>query len=413
MQIFLPRAAREHLQSRQQAFAQGPPRAGAALGQKQGDAALGKGRAQRLAVGVQRRHQQPHVAVAPAARARQPPRQRRGKARLLARGARLEQLHAPGRFLPAARRGGEQLRGEKAQLVRQRPALAGFGKGDLHVAHPRRLHKAHGRGAQGEENVPVARLRAHLQRQKHRRIAHFRHGGDEAVQRRRHHVKAVEPQPRPAQKRRSGGPFRRQRQFALAVLKAPGHLPPVGGEDGGHVFQFARKRAMLPCGAGAHFLRPHAGLTEHLHLFGGAQGKAPPRLRAPVEGQFAFDVLHGAGDEHHPSAVVHAHALGPPRGVEDEAAEPLRAQHAQAKRALQGQALQQKQLRLQRKLLGHHHAERLPARLQGGGDLPRQRRAQRAVAAREQAQHAIPFPRWPSCRGRGSRTTRSGTPPRG
>ena len=54
------------------------------------------------------------------------------------------------------------------------------------------------------------------------------HGGDEAVQRRRHHVKAVEPHARPAQKRRAPGLFRRQRQFALAVLEAAGKLFFVG-----------------------------------------------------------------------------------------------------------------------------------------------------------------------------------------
>ena len=36
VQVLVPRPARDHLQSREQTFAQGPPRAGAALGQKQG-----------------------------------------------------------------------------------------------------------------------------------------------------------------------------------------------------------------------------------------------------------------------------------------------------------------------------------------------------------------------------------------
>ena len=406
MQVFVPRPACEHLQSRQQAFAQRAPRAGAALSQKQGDAARGKRRAQGLAVGVQRGHQQPYVAVAPAPRAHQAPRERRGKARLLARGARLEQLHAPGHLPPAARRGGKQLRRKETQFVRQGGALASCGKAHFHVAQARRLRKPHRRGAQGQEDVAIARLPVHLQRQKHRGCARACHSGDEAVQRRRHHVKAVEPQLRPAQKRRRGSPFRRQHQLALAVLKAPGEFLPVGGKDDGHVLQFARKRPTLLFGAGAHVLRPHAGLPEHFHLLGSAQGKAPPRLCAAVDRQFALNALHGAGDEHHPPAVVHARAPGAAGGVEDEAAEPLRAQNAQAERALQGKPLQQGQLRLQRQLFGHHHVERVPARMQGGGDLARQRRAQRAVAAGEQAQHVIPSPLWLSCRGRGSRTTR-------
>ena len=406
MQVLVPRPARDHLQSREQTFAQGPPRAGAALGQKQGDAALGEGFAQRLAVGVQGRHQQPHVAVAPTARARQPPRQRRGKARLLARGTRFEQLHALRSFRPGPRRRGEKLRGEEAQLAGKVSPVPGFGKDDAHVAFARRFRKAHGRGAQGAEHVLVAGAPVRLQGQHRRRLAHCGHGGDEAVQRRRHHVKAVEPQFRPAQKRRVGGLFRRQRKLALAVLEAAGDLPLVGGEDGGRVLQLARQGALFFFGAGAHVLRPHAGLTEDLHLFGGAQGEAPPRLRAAVERQFAFQRLHGAGDEHHPPAVVHARARGPAGGVEDQAAEPLRAQNAQTERTPQGKPLQQEKLRLQRQLLGHDHVERVALRFEGVAHLAQKRRAERAVAPREQAQHVIPSPRWPSCRGRGSRTTR-------
>ena len=217
------------------------------------------------------------------------------------------------------------------------------------------------------------------------------------MQRGRHQVKAVEPQPRAAQKRRVPGALRRLQKLALAVLVAALQLALVGLQDRGDVLQLARERPGLLPRERAHVLRRQPRLPDDLHpLPRRTADKAPARLRAAVERELALQALHRPGEQHRPAPLVHALARGPPRGVEDQAAQPLRADHAQAKRALQRKPVQKRQLGLQRELPGHHHRQRvlaLPHRLPQPAE---QLAAQQVVAARYDAQHAYFAPSRPA-----------------
>ena len=396
-----------HPQRRQQAFRGGMAGGAAAGRQKQRHAVGGEGRPQRRGVALHVLAQNQHVVPPPAPLAHQSPGQRRRKHAFLQRIAQQRQLHRARRARRGLDRIGEQLPLQRRQIAsalrrvhqhapalllglltaQQRGHVQRFSLRESLGGHKTRflqidsLHGgaiAAGGGNQslhgalhGQKRVEVPCVGIVLQRQEDVRVfTDCGHGGDQLVQRGRHHVKSKEPYVAFLQKRRVPNPVDGGEEFALAVLIAALQQRFVGLQYIGQIVELHPRRAGLFGGAFPQRIGGDAGLPDALQLLGSALGKAAAMLRAAVDGQMLRCGADGGAHQHDPAAVIDALAVGQTGRVEDPAAQALGAEHLKRERAAQLKRLQQRPLGLQGQLLGHHDQ---PRRRAGRAQRLRQR----------------------------------------
>ena len=295
------------------------------------------------------------VVEAPAVFHRQPAAQRRGEAAFLQRIAGGGHLDVPGRGLPAARREGEQLPGQVPKLrgrrvgrlnpdARHRRAEVRAGPAQPVVALP-----------EGEEHVEIGGGLVVLQRQEHPGVrARRAHRRDQAVQRGRGQVEAVEADVAAAQEVRAPGQRHGVAELRLAVLEAALQQRLVFGLDQGEVRKLHGQQPLGFPRARPQAVRGQPRLADQLKLPGAAVREAPAVLRAAIQPQAVAAGAYGRAHQHHPAALVDPDAVRRARRFKDAPAQALRAVHLQLKGALQMKGGQQRALGLQRQLLRHH-----------------------------------------------------------